>query len=141
MGDDRDKRGRFRPGTSGNPRGRPPGRPDVRTQLSRAMLADAAEVVATVLEQAKEGDLQAASPVMARVLPSLKAQAERVEFDFDASAPVPEQIEQVLAAVAGGRLAPDVGQSIIASLGALSDARAVADLEQRIAELEEKETN
>lgn len=136
---DRDHKGRFKPGTSGNPRGRPPGRTDVLSQLTKAMLEDAAEVVASVLEQAKEGDLQAASIVLARIAPTLKPQAERVEFDFDPTAPVPEQIEQVLAAVAGGALAPDVGQTIIASLGALSDARAVAELEQRIMELEAKE--
>jgi len=45
----------------------------------------------------------------------------------------------VLTAIAAGVLAPDVGQTIIASLGTLSDARAAADLEARIITLEAKE--
>lgn len=130
--------GRWQKGQSGNPAGRPPGRPDARTKISRALMDDGLAVARVVIDQALEGDLQACGIVLARIAPSLKPQAERVAFDFDPTASVAEQIEAVLAAVAGGVLAPDVGQTIISSLGTLADARAVAELEARITTLEEK---
>lgn len=131
--------GRWEKGQSGNPAGRPVGRTDARTKITRALMDEGLEVARVVLDAAKEGDLQACNIVLARVAPSIKPQAERVSFDFDPTAPVTQQIEAVLAAVSQGVLAPDLGQTIIASLGALSDARAVADLESRIVILEAKE--
>lgn len=85
---------------------------------------------------AKEGDLQACNIVLARIAPPMKAQSERVEFDFDPSASTAQQIEAVLAAIATGDLAPDSGREVIAAIGTLSNARAVEELEQRIVTLE-----
>jgi len=132
-------RGRWVKGESGNPNGRPPGRPDARTKITRALMEDAPAIAAVVTAAALEGDLQACSLVLSRCAPALKPQTERTPFDFDATAPVPQQIEAVLMAIAGGVLAPDVGKEIIAALGTLADARAVADLESRIITLEAKE--
>lgn len=132
-------RGRWVKGQSGNPAGRPVGRPDARTKITRALMDDGAAIARVVTEAALAGDLQACNIVLSRIAPSLKPQAERVAFDFNPTAPVPQQIEAVLAAIAAGDLAPDVGREIISALGTLADARAVADLEARIAELEDKE--
>lgn len=121
---------------SPNPKGRPPGITDKKAKLAHRMLADADGIVAALIEKALEGDTGAASLVLSRVMPSLRSQAEKVSFPFDPEAPVPQQIEAVLAAIAAGVLAPDAGQTIIAALGTLADARAVADLEARIITLE-----
>jgi hypothetical protein len=59
-----------------------------------------------------------------------------VQFPFDAAAPVPEQIEAVLQAMAAGVVGPDVGKQIIDAIGMLSNARAVEELEQRLIVLE-----
>ena len=131
--------GRWQKGQSGNPRGRPPGRPDARTKVSKALMDDGHAVARVVIDAALDGDLQACNIILARIAPALKAQAERVAFDFDPTAPTTQQIEAVLAAVAAGNLSPDAGQTIIASLGSLSDARAVEDLEARIITLEAKQ--
>lgn len=128
--------GRWVKGQSGNPRGRPPGRPDARTKITRALLDEGLEIARVVTEAAKEGDLQACSIVLSRIAPALKPQVERTPFDFDPSASVPQQIEAVLAAIAAGDLAPDAGQTIISALGTLADARAVSELEARIITLE-----
>lgn len=130
--------GRWQKGQSGNPAGRPPGRPDARTKITRLLMDDAPAIAAVVAAAALEGDLGAASLVLARVAPALKPTLERTPFDFDPSAPVPQQIEAVLAAIAAGVLSADVGQTIISALGTLSDARAAADLESRIITLEAK---
>lgn len=130
----------WKPGCpSPNPRGRPAGIPDKRLLATQQMLDEMRNIVAVLVAKALEGDTASASIVMSRVLPSLKAQAEKVNFPLDTTAPISEQVAQVLDAVSGGLLAPDVGRLMIESLKALADVRAVEDLEARIITLEAKE--
>lgn len=124
---------------SPNPAGRPRGIVDKRSRIAERMLADAEGIVSALVEKALEGEVGAASLILARVLPSLRSQAEKVTFDFDAAAPVVNQVEQVLAAIAGGVVAPDVGRQIIEAIGALSAIRATEELEVRLAALEAKQ--
>ena len=124
---------------SPNPRGRPKGIIDKRTKVTQALMDDAPAVARVVIDAALEGDLQACGIVLARVAPALRPETYPVQFAFDASAPIAQQIEQVLAAMAGGAVAPDVGKLIIESIGTLSSARAVEELEARIITLEAKE--
>ncbi len=130
-----------RGGPSPNPRGRPPGIVDKRTRVSQALLDDAPAVARVVVDAALEGDMQAASLVLSRIAPILRGQMEKVAFEFDATAPVTRQVEQVLAAVARGQVAPDVGKQIIDAVQALSTIRATEELEARLAALEQKELN
>lgn len=129
----------WQPGVSGNPRGRPPGRPDRRLLATEQMLQEMRNIVAVLVGRALEGDTNAASIVLAKCLPSIKAQAEKVNFAFDATAPISDQVAQVLDAVAAGAVAPDVGRLIIDSIKSLADVRASEELEARIAALEEKQ--
>ena len=124
-------------GPSPNPSGRPPGLPDKRLLATRQMLEEMRAIVSVLIGKALEGDTNAASIVLAKTLPSIKAQAEKVQFDFDASAPISEQVAQVLDAVAAGAVAPDVGRLIIDSIARLSDVRATEELSARIEALEE----
>lgn len=124
-------------GVSGNPRGRPPGRPDRRLLATQQMLDEMRNIVAVLVGKALEGDTNACAIVMQKVLPSVKAQMEKVEFDFDSSAPISEQVSAVLDGVAQGKLAPDVGRLIIDSIARLSDVRATEELAARIEALEE----
>lgn len=130
---------RWVKGQSGNPRGRPPGRPDARTKITRALMDEGLEIARVVTDAAKEGDLQACGIVLARIAPPMKAQSERVEFDFDPTASTAQQIESVLGAIASGDLSPDSGREVIAAIGTLSNARAVEDLEARIITLEARQ--
>lgn len=123
-------------GVSGNPRGRPPGRPDRRLLATQQMLDEMRNIVAVLIGKALEGDTGAASVVLSKVMPSLKAQSQAVEFDLDTDAPASEQVAQVLCAIASGAVAPDVGRLIIDSVKALAECRAVETLETRIEALE-----
>lgn len=124
---------------SPNPAGRPRGIVDKRTKVTQALLDDAPAIARVVIDAAKEGDMQAASLVLSRIAPILKAQTEPVQFDFDPSASITEQIEAVLAGIAGGAVPPDVGKTIIDSIGTLANVRATEELEQRIIMLEAKQ--
>lgn len=125
---------------SPNPKGRPPG-PSKQQKLLKRMLEDAGEVMDAVLAKAKEGDPASAGLVLSRILPTLRAQSQTVEFDLDPTLPLAAQVEQVLAAISMGKLAPDVGRQIIEAIGTLGNIRATEELEQRITMLEAKAVN
>lgn len=129
--------GQWKPGESGNPRGRPPGRPDRRLLATEQMLSEMRAIVSVLVGKALEGDTNAASIVLAKVIPSIKAQMERVNFSFSADAPISQQVAQVLDAIAAGAVAPDVGRLIIDSIARLADVRATEELSARIEALEE----
>jgi hypothetical protein len=103
------------------------------------MLDEMRAIVSVLCAKALEGDVGAIGTVLSRVMPSLKAQAEKVQFAFDATASISDQVAQVLDAIAAGAVAPDVGRVIIESIKALADVRAAEELEARIAALEEKQ--
>lgn len=124
---------------SPNPSGRPKGIVDKRMKVTQVLMDDAVAIARVVIDAALAGDVQAAGLVLARVAPVLRAQHPTVEFDFDATAPVTRQVEQVLQAIAGGKVAPDVAKQIIEAIGALSAVRAVEELEKRLEALEEKQ--
>lgn len=124
---------------SPNPNGRPPGILDKRSRVTKALMDDAPAIARVVIDAAKEGDMQAAALVLARCAPVLKAQTEPVQFEFDATAPIAQQIEAVLAGIAGGAVPPDVGRQIIEAIGTLASVRATEELEQRIVMLEAKQ--
>lgn len=131
---------RWTPGCkSPNPSGRPKGIVDRRMQIAQRMFDDAGGIVNAMVEKALEGDTSAAGLILSRVLPALRAQSEKVTFDFDARAPVARQVEQVLDAIAAGAVAPDVGRQIIEAVAALSAIRATEELEARLAALEARQ--
>lgn len=105
-------------------------------KIAERMFDDAGGIVDAMVERALSGDTGAAGLILSRVLPALRAQSERVSFEFDATAPVARQVEQVLAAIAAGDVAPDVGKQIVEAIGALSAIRATEELEARLAALE-----
>lgn len=130
--------GRWQKGQSGNPAGRPPGRTDSRTKISRALLDDGHAVARVVIDAALDGDLQACNIILARIAPALRPEAQPVQFEFDPTASTVEQVEAILAAVASGGVPVDLGKQLIESVKALADVRAVEELEARLAALEAK---
>jgi len=125
---------------SPNPKGRPKGILDKRHKITETLLNDTQEIADVVIAKAKEGDLQAASLILARVLPTLATQSEKVQFNLDPSAPLATQVEQVLAATAEGGISPDSAKRVIETIGALGTIRQMDEVEQRLAALEKKKS-
>lgn len=123
---------------SPNPAGRPLGS-TAQTILLKRMLENADGIVDMLIAKAMEGDTNSASLILSRIMPSIKAQSQRVAFDFDHTAPVSQQVEQVLAAIADASVPADIGRQIIDAISSLSSIRANEELEARIAALEEKQ--
>lgn len=126
----------WKKGVSGNPKGRPKGRVDRRYKVTKMLEDDADKVVRVIIDAALEGDVHAASLVLSRIAPVMKAQAEKVNFDFDATAPMTEQVQAVLQGIADGELSPDTGKQIIEAIASLAGVKAMDELEQRLASLE-----
>ncbi|MGC1408953.1 MAG: DUF5681 domain-containing protein [Acetobacteraceae bacterium] len=133
-------RGRpYRRGESGNPQGKPRGVRNRATQLLDKMAeSDAADVLHTVIERAKQGDMAAAAMLMARVWPPRKGRA--VAFDLPPLAKPDDLVaafSMVVQAVGSGLLTPDEGQAVGALLEMQRKAIELTDLEARVSALEE----
>jgi hypothetical protein len=128
----------WKKGVSGNPRGRPPGVQDRRQRMQKALGTDASTLIDVVKARAMAGDMQAASLILARLIPVAKAEGALVNFAFDASQPLAAQVEAVLQAVADGHLSPDVARQVVDVIDRLAGVRQADDLAARITALEAK---
>jgi Family of unknown function (DUF5681) len=137
---ERDSRGYWRPGVSGNPQGRKKGARHPVTILAERMLqSDAEDVVRAVIKAAKEGDMAAAKLVLERICPVRKGAP--VVFDIPelmTAADLPQAVAAVTREVAEGTLSPDEGASVVSVLDMQRRAIETADLAHRVAVLEEK---
>ena len=117
------KMSRWKPGQTGNPKGRPPGQSEI-TRL-RASLA---------------GDVQATRLILERILPPVKAVEQAVELQLPADGTPTAKASAVLSAAAAGELAPGQAAQLIAAPGTLAKINEVDELAARITLLEEKQT-
>tara|TARA_R110002020_G_scaffold461823_1_gene680971 strand:+ start:2956 stop:3375 length:420 start_codon:yes stop_codon:yes gene_type:complete len=75
--------------------------------------------------------------VLARISPLKKAVAPPVEFEFDESASITDQIGQIISATAKGIIPPDITGMLIQSIKNACDIEQAVDLKARIEQLEE----
>jgi AAA domain/Family of unknown function (DUF5681) len=141
-------RGRFLPGTSGNPRGRKAGVPNKRSPLEARIAEHGEAIMDKVIEAALDGDLQAAGIALQRISPSLKARAPTVTFELDCDATYSDQASAVLSAVARGEVDPETGRMLIDCISAAAGLRRFDDfaeqlelLRQSVATLEDARSN
>ena len=130
--------GRFLPGVSGNPKGRKAGHLDTRQKLQNAFADDVVDIAKVVVAKALDGDMGAANIVLSRLLPPLRQQAERVQFEFRTDVPLSQQAEALMLGVSQGLLDPETGRMLVGLLQNVASIRSVEELEQRIIQLEAK---
>ena len=136
---DRKQGSRWQPGELGNPAGKPRGaRNRVLLALDQIGEEAAAEVLGAAVTAAKGGDLGAASLILSRVWPGRKGRPVVLDLPAMQSAgDLPAALGAIAAAVAGGELTPEEGQALAAVLEGQRRAIETADLEQRVAALEQ----
>ena len=129
------KRGSWKPGQSGNPKGRPPGVGEV-TKLRNSIAEHLPEIITQLVTKAKEGDAQAARLLLERVLPPVKAIEQPVALSMPSGKGITAQGVAIVQAVADGTIAPGQGAQLLTGLGALARIKEVDELERRISLLE-----
>lgn len=131
--------GRWKPGESGNPKGRAPGTGEV-AKLRAAIAGRVPEILDKLMAQALEGDTSAARLLLERALAPLKAteQPQAVNLAGDS---LTDQGRAVLASVAAGELAPGQGAALLAGIGTLARVAEIDELAARVAALEQKNGN
>lgn len=131
--------GRWKPGQSGNPAGRPPGTGDVAKL--RADIADRVpQLLGQLFTQAMAGDVGAARLLLERSIAPLKA-IEPPQALHLPDGTLTEQGRAVLASVAAGELAAGQGAALLGAIGTLARVTEVDELTRRIEKLEAEHGN
>ena len=130
----------WKPGESGNPRGRPPGRGQ-SAQFREALASKLPAILESVVKAAIEGDMTAARLVLDRCMPALKPLESSIEGMALPTGTLTQQATDVLSAVARGELAPGQGAQLVASIGAVAKIAEFDALTSHIEALEKAHGN
>ncbi len=123
----------FKKGTSGNPSGRPAGKTSAG-EIRQAIEQESTAILKAVIDAAIDGDMQAAKILIDRLCPQLKPMALPVTIPVGDT--LPESGANVIFAMLGGQLPPDVGAQIITALAHQSKLIETLELSERLARLE-----
>ena len=134
------KGGRFRPGVSGNPAGKPKGaRNKVLLALDQVGADSASEVLNAAVQAAKNGDMRAAELILSRIWPARKGRPVMLQLPaMKVAADLASAIGAVVSATASGTITPDEGQAITGILEAQRKAIETVELEDRLRAIEER---
>jgi hypothetical protein len=131
---------KFKPGVSGNPKGRPVGALDWRAKLRKQIQDAAPDLINTVIRQASEGDTGAARVLLDRILPAVRPMAEAVTLPEAETGTMGQRAEAVLQAVAAGRVDPRTAGEILGGLATAARIRETEELARRLEEVEARLT-
>lgn len=127
---------KFKPGQSGNPKGRSAGSGEIG-KLRAAIAKHVPAIIAKQVELAKAGDAQAARLLLERVLPPVKAAEQPAPIKLPAGASLADAGRAVLQAAGAGELAPGQAAQLMTGLGTLAKLVETDELAARVAALEE----
>jgi hypothetical protein len=135
--------GRFVPGVSGNPAGKPPGARARATRLAEQLMSNDAEaVVRAVIEAAKGGDMTAAKIVLDRIAPPCRGRPVRLDLPpIVCAADLVRALAAVADAMSRGVLSAEEAQAAATVLEHHRKAVETLDLERRITAIEEKRSD
>ena len=129
---------KFKKGQSGNPEGRKPGS-GYAAKLRAAIEDDLPDIIASVVKQAKDGDVGAARLLLDRVVPALKPVQQAAYIDDLEGKSLSEQGELIVTAMGCGFLTSEQAQGMLAGLASLSRIKEIDDIEQRLKALEDQQ--
>jgi hypothetical protein len=129
---------KYKPGQSGNPNGRPKDKTPA-TQLRKSISEAMPDIINKLIEQAKEGDIQAAKVLLDRVCPTLKAQA--IPVDIATGDNLAETGGNVINATMAGLIPPDIGSQLITALAAQTKIIEQQEVIERLQRIERQLEN
>jgi len=130
--------GRFKPGQSGNPKGKRPGTRHKNTMLAMALMESEVQGIArAVIESALMGDLTAAKLIMERLIPPAK------DHPIDCKLPKVKSVSDLagftaalLAAVAAGKIGASEAEKLCKIVSAHQGSVELSDINDRLTALE-----
>jgi len=125
---------RWKPGQSGNPRGRPPGAGEIG-KLRAAIGQALPDILAGLIERAKAGDVQAARLLVERVMPAVKPAELPAPLALVGDT-LTERGHSVLRLLAEGALGAGQAAALLGALGALARVAELDELARRVEALE-----
>lgn len=132
--------GRFQPGQSGNPAGKPKGARNRATLAAEALLdGESEELTRKAIELAKGGDTTALRLCLERLIPARRDKP--VNFDLppiETADDAAKAMGAILQAVAGGEISPSEGAEVARLLEGYVKTLETAEFERRLAALERR---
>jgi hypothetical protein len=130
----------WKPGQSGNPKGKPKGSRNRMTLVALAAMEEGADAIARkVVEMAKNGDIPAARLVLERLVPPAKERPISLTLpDTKTANGIAQAQGAILTAVAAGELLPGEGATLAGIIEGRRKALETLELEARISALEGK---
>jgi Family of unknown function (DUF5681) len=128
----------FKPGQSGNPRGKPKGTRHRATRIVEQLLDQDAKLLAErARDMALAGDTVALRLCLERLCPPRKGRPVTLDLPaIETLADASAAVSRVIASTAAGELTPDEAGSVIALIDAKRRILADVDLEARVTALE-----
>ena len=126
---------KFKPGQSGNPRGKLPGTKHASTKLRDAIANDMQAIIAALVDKAKDGDTSAAALLFSRTLPPLRPQSDPPDVDLPGTT-MDERAEAITAAALAGDLSPTGATELMNLLALQARIAEVGDLAERLERIE-----
>ena len=126
---------KFKPGQSGNPKGRPKNKTPA-TILRKSIIDDMPEIIKTLVALAKGGDVAAAKILLDRCVPALKPQAMPICLPVNGS--LAEQGKEIVKATMAGKIPPDIGSQLITALSNQGKLIELQELTERLSRIEKQ---
>lgn len=124
----------WKPGQSGNPKGRPKGSGDV-AQIRSAIAARVPDLLEAMMQRALDGDVGAARLLLERTVAPLRATDMGQPLNLP-NGTLTDQGRAVMVAVSSGELAASQGAALLGAIGALARVVELDELVARVAQLE-----
>ena len=131
--------GRFKPGESGNPKGKPKGTLHKATRAAQELLdGEAQELTRRCIELAKEGNPLALKLCLERLIPTARERPLSLKLPrVKGAADLPKALRAILEAATAGEITPGEGQALTAMLESYRKGLELLELEARLSRLEE----
>ena len=133
--------GKFKPGQSGNPAGKPKGSRDKRTAFRAAIAEHADEIINSVIEQALSGDIQAQKMCLDRIVSTLRPESLPITISLprgsvSTSKGLIAASASIIRATATGKLSATDAQALSALLEGQRKMIELTDIVERLECLE-----
>lgn len=129
---------RFKKGTSGNPKGKPTGTKDKRTELRELLKPHAEDLISMAVSKALEGDSTALRLCLDRIIPPVKAVSLPVQSEVITTGTLTEQMQSIYQATVAGKIGTDEAAALVSILQGQARVQELVEIEKRMDALEER---